>query len=449
MKQGGDDHEAMKTAFVIVLGDLGRSPRMCNHALSLANEGFSVTLLGYGGSSIKSELANHSLVQIKTMLPFPSCISQSLPRLLCYGLKVFWQTLLLFCSLPVIYGPDFILLQNPPTIPLLVVCYVYSFLHPCTKLVVDWHNYGYSILALALGKDHILVKFSKAIEDWIGRRVKTAFCVSKAMKKDLETRLNLCATVLYDRPPEFFRPISLEERHQLFENLGRSYPDVLTETVDGNRINRFSELTPDGVAVMKPTRPGILVSSTSWTEDEDFSILLDALTVYEAKCSEDEGQGLYPNILCVITGKGPLKEFYRNLISSREWGHVSFLMPWLEPDDYARILAAADLGVSLHASSSGLDLPMKVVDMFGCGLPVAAKGFPALPELVKDGINGMIFNTPDELANHIFAWFKDFPSARYERRRRPFCTHLERFRADRWANHWRTVALPIFQEETE
>ena len=88
----------------------------------------------------------------------------------------------------------------------------------------------------------------------------------------------------------------------------------------------------------------------------------------------------------------------------------------------------------------------QVVDMFGCGLPVAAKGFPALPELVKDGINGMIFNTQDDLATQICSWFKDFPALRYERRRRPYCSHLERFTLDRWVNHWKATALPLFQQ---
>jgi beta-1,4-mannosyltransferase len=36
---------------------------------------------------------------------------------------------------------------------------------------------------------------------------------------------------------------------------------------------------------------------------------------------------------------------------------------------------------------------MKVVDMFAAGIPVLAIDFPALPELVKQNVNGFIFKT--------------------------------------------------------
>ena len=40
-----------KTAYIVVLGDIERSPRMKYHCLSLVREGYNVKLIGYTGSN--------------------------------------------------------------------------------------------------------------------------------------------------------------------------------------------------------------------------------------------------------------------------------------------------------------------------------------------------------------------------------------------------------------
>lgn len=163
---------------------------------------------------------------------------------------------------------------------------------------------------------------------------------------------------------------------------------------------KLAALLPPSCAALVPSllagTTRLLVSSTSWTPDEDFSLLLDALVAYAAS------PGATP-MLAVITGKGPQKEHYLarvgELTKAGRLPGVRVETAFLPFEDYAALLACADLGVCLHKSSSGVDLPMKVVDMFGAGLPVAAySGYESFGELVREGENGRGFETAGELA---------------------------------------------------
>ncbi|GBP69508.1 Chitobiosyldiphosphodolichol beta-mannosyltransferase [Eumeta japonica] len=227
---------------------------------------------------------------------------------------------------------------------------------------------------------HILLKFATYIEKHFGQTSDHNICVTYAMKKDLLENWNIRATVLYDRPPTIFHPINLEEKHTWYMKISEQYPVFQNHTRDNLNLQpennvivertTFTQLI-NGTVKYRNDRPGLLFSSTSWTQDEDFSILLEALQIYE----NDYAKKKLPKLICVITGKGPMKQHYEKIIDSRQWQHVKVVTPWLHANDYPTMVASADLGVCLHISSSGLDLPMKIVDMFGAGLPVCAYGF--------------------------------------------------------------------------
>ncbi|XP_014814314.1 PREDICTED: chitobiosyldiphosphodolichol beta-mannosyltransferase-like [Calidris pugnax] len=176
----------------------------------------------------------------------------------------------------------------------------------------------------------------------------------------------------------------------------------------------------------------------SLSEDEDFSILLKALEDYERFINE--GARL-PSLVCVITGKGPLKDYYNGLINKLHLKHIQICTPWLEAEDYPLLLGSADLGVCLHKSSSGLDLPMKVVDMFGCCLPVCAIYFECLHELVKHDENGLIFRDSSELAEQLKMLLLGFPTL--EGKLHSFRENLRASKEQRWDESWDQTLLPL------
>src|ERR1043165_3817648 len=131
-------------ATVVVLGDLGRSPRMQYHARSLADLGAEVDLVGYAGSDLPESIARHPKIRCHLLPPRPvralERFATSLPSVVSL-IRIAFQAMKLFRLL--LFGvrrPDVMLLQNPPGIPALGVMLICARLRSAS-LIVDWHNF--------------------------------------------------------------------------------------------------------------------------------------------------------------------------------------------------------------------------------------------------------------------------------------------------------------------
>lgn len=354
-----------RTISIFVLGDLGHSPRMCYHARSFSKLNYYVNLCGYLDSSPPSDILDDANIEIHPVTPVLN--KDDLPYLLFLIQKVALQAYQLFDILFKLRGSHYIMIQNPPSVPILViVIFFIKMFSRETKLIIDWHNLNYSIVNLRYkNESHPLVRLVKLYEHVLGKFADLNITVTQMMNKFLvrEFRIKLNKIVtLYDRPADQFAP---------FDSLN------LTR----NEVFRNHELFTD---IPNVEEYKILASSTSFTPDEDFNVLLDALELYH------ETPNL-PSVLVTITGKGPMRDQFLEKVKALNFSpKIIIRNAWLSSDDYPVILSMADAGVSLHSSSSGIDLPMKIVDFFGSGVPVISLNFPAIDELVKDGVNGFV-----------------------------------------------------------
>lgn len=442
--------------WVVVLGDFGRSPRMQNHALSLAQQGgLDVDVVALKGAEPCEELRSSPAVTLRYIPDIPGFFKY-IPGLLRLVVKAAWQLVaLLMQMLFRLPKPDVILLQVPPAVPILAVCSMVAWLRGA-RLVVDWHNFGYTIMAITMGPRHPLVLLSRRFERNWARGVSAHLCVTRAMQQELLLNWGLRnVTVFYDRPPEKFRRASVQEQHRLMLRVrpvlepplhphdcavglysahedGAAAADVETPTTVAQR---------GAAPALRPGRPALVVSSTSWTPDEDFGILLQAAQEYDAQATEQ-----HPNLLVVVTGSGPMKQTYLQQMRQLDLKRVAFRTGWLESEDYPLLLGSADLGVCLHTSSSGLDLPMKVVDMFGAGLPVCAVGYACLDELVAHGKNGMVFTSPTQLTQQWLQLLDGFPE-KPGRVLQELRHVVEGSMAIRWEDSWRTTVWPVVKQQ--
>jgi beta-1,4-mannosyltransferase len=315
--------------------------------------------------------------------------------------------------------------QNPPSIPTFHVTLIIAWLRG-SKVLIDWHNYGHTLLATGSVLKKPLIPIYKRYETFFGRHLGDMnLAVTDAMAEQLREppfKISTPVYTLHDRPAEIFQPILAKKARLAF-------------------LAKLAETRNDAKNIVDG-RIRLLVSSTSWTPDEDFQILLDALVDY-ANRSESDAEAPSP-ILAIITGKGPQKTHYMTKIQElQQEGKlpgIRVITAWLSNRDYASLLACADLGISLHKSSSGVDLPMKVVDMFGAGLPVAAySAFESFGELIKEGENGRGFETAQELA----AILRTLLSMQGEETLAELKEGAVREGSLRWDEEWNKVVKPI------
>ncbi|KAI0243512.1 mannosyltransferase [Massospora cicadina] len=284
--------------------------------------------------------------------------------------------------------------------------------------------------------------------EWLfGRHAYAHLTVTYAMACELKEvwKIRGKVVVLHDRAPSGFRRLTTEEVHSTLLELERNHLEFASlksffwasdSTISSKEVTLLT-VRHHGQAQFRANRPYLVVSSTSWTPDEDFDMFLDALIGYDDQAKRFANYG---RLAVVITGKGPNRAKFEKTLAGLQMEYVKIVLEWLPLELYPKLLGSADLGVSLHSSSSGLDLPMKVVDMLGAGLPVCALNFNCMGELISDNENGLLFSNAAELTSHLESLFSGIQAAsRLDKLREG----AAKFGAVTWQPHWENNFKPL------
>lgn len=414
-------------AVVLALADLGRSARMQYHARALSASGVDVDFVGFEGTALPRLVVEDPRITVHRIRPSTRRWRQSSG--VRFAVIAVFDTLTtgyrLWRRLRRLPRPDLVLAANPPAFPTLAVAWA-ALHHRGVRFVTDWHNLGYTVLRLRLGWWHPAVRLARWYERRDARRVDGNLCVSRAMAAFLDSRFGVKgAQVLYDRPAAVFAPLDRVAR-------------------EGFRQTLFGRLGVRlGVA-------GLIVCPTSWTEDEDFDLVIEAVIALEERIRHWESGApgrRFTDLVILVTGDGARRRQFERRFAGLPARRVQLRTRWLEPEEYPRVVGSADLGLCLHRSSSGLDIPMKVADLFGAGVPVCALDYGAcLAERVRHGDNGMLFSTARQLCDLLFDLFETFPGNQ---------STLDRLRAGvrrsagmTWDQGWSREAKPVLLPPT-
>jgi beta-1,4-mannosyltransferase len=395
--RGAERSAPVRRALLLVLGDFGRSPRMQYHALAFADAGFHVEVVAFRGKPVPRFLAALPQVRLRLLPPLESLRAAGAAAPLAAALRAALHALLVVGALLRAGRQDVVLVQNPPAVPALPLAATFAGMRGA-MLVIDWHNLTHAMASLRFGeqpggRQSFALRLVAGLEQRAGRRAFANLAVTPRMAEHL-ARHGASRVVLFpdDLPPAPSTAFPLRERFG----------------IDAQTL--------------------VAISPTSWSLDEDFDLLLDALRI-----AQDRGA----RIAFVATGDGPRRRSFEERAAAMRLTNVFTV--WLEPDAFRGALAAADLGVSLHRSAAGVDFPIKIADLFAAGTPVLSlENRGAIASRVREGDGALLFHDAGELAGHLVALDGDRPALARLKSRIP--------RWPSWGETWSRTVFPLVSE---
>ena len=343
------------------------------------------------------------------------------PQILVHRLKarrgfrgVAGSALALFALCRRIRRPDVIIAQTPPAVPTIIVAWAIARLRG-SRLVLDWHNLGWTMLAAKRRAGGPVVLLARALERMSSKLADAHLAVSEALAHHLRAAWGLAPVrVFRDRPGDMFGP--------------RNVRDTM-------RAEMLRQAGLDADA-----QPAMVISPTSWTKDEALDLVISAADQLEDLWRDD---GPADGLVIVISGDGAGREAFEQRLRARSPRRVRIVTTWVSADEYPALVASADAGLSLHRSSSGLDLPMKICDLLGASLPVCALDYgTTLRELVAPDQNAILFQDARGLASCLDRLFRAWPvrSAEWSRLQAGAAATAAR---PRWMDGWQQEAREV------
>lgn len=351
-------------AVIVVLGDLGRSPRMLAHAGALLRAGHQVHLVGGTRTLLPSALQGEPRLHVHPVDTGRAGRGGGRAAALATGvrgIRLGWRLArTLFREIPV---PDLLLVQTPPALPTLPVAMLAARLRGA-RLVVDWHNLGWTLLALRFGAGHVLVRAARHAELFFARRAHGHVAVSHRMAGRLAALGLNDVAVLHDGP-----------------SAARPFPPARGDL---------------------PDDPLVVVAPMGWSRDDDLPLLSEALRLLAGRMDSDREAGRTLRVL--VSGDGPLRPEWGPRLGALGGTRLEVETRDVAVEEYPGLLASSHLGLSVHRSSSGLDLPMKILEMRTVGIPVLAMedGSP-LDEIAPPGCGILRYRTAEDLAAYLHA----------------------------------------------